>query len=81
MIDLIHKKVRYYYEHNNQTGKWNKEIHFLKPVQQTVIAEKLKEVLENTDEILFQKGTEARKFVLEQKNNVIQAQKILEMLQ
>ena len=21
VIDLIHKKVRYYYEHNNQTGK------------------------------------------------------------
>ena len=45
------------------------------------IAKKLQEVLENTDETLFRKGTEARKFVLEQKNNVIQARKILEMLQ
>ena len=45
------------------------------------IAKKLQEVLENTDETLFRKGTEARKFVLEQKNNVIQAKKILEMLQ
>jgi len=44
------------------------------------IARKLKEVLSNSDETLFQKGTEARAFVLEQKNNVIQAQKILEML-
>ena len=44
------------------------------------IAKMLTEVLSNSDEILFQKGVEARRFVLEQKNNVIQAQKILEML-
>lgn len=45
------------------------------------IADMLKTVLENTDEDLFQKGMEARRFVLEQKNNVIQARQILEMLQ
>ena len=44
------------------------------------ISEKLKEVLSNSDEELFWKGNEARTFVLEQKNNVIQARKILEML-
>ena len=44
------------------------------------ITEKLKEVMEHSDETLFHKGTEARCFVLEQKNNVIQARKILEML-
>ena len=44
------------------------------------IAGKLREVLANSDEELFQKGQEARRFVLEQKNNVIQARKILEML-
>ena len=44
------------------------------------IARKLQEVLENSDETLFRKGSEARTFVLEQKNNVIQARKILEML-
>ena len=44
------------------------------------IAEMLKKVLANSDEALFQKGMEARLFVLEQKNNVIQARKILEML-
>ena len=44
------------------------------------IAEMLKKVLENSDEALFRKGLEARRFVLEQKNNVIQARKILEML-
>ena len=44
------------------------------------IAEMLKEVLKYDNETLFQKGCEARRFVLEQKNNVIQAQKILEML-
>jgi len=44
------------------------------------IARMLQEVLSNSDEVLFRKGMEARAFVLEQKNNVIQAQKILEML-
>ena len=44
------------------------------------IAEKIREVLAASDEELFRKGAEARTFVLEQKNNVIQAQKILEML-
>ena len=44
------------------------------------IAVKLQDVLANSDETLFQKGEEARRFVLEQKNNVIQARKILEML-
>ena len=44
------------------------------------IARKLRHVMAVSDEDLFQKGTEARAFVLEQKNNVIQAQKILEML-
>nr|MBQ8243989.1 glycosyltransferase [Oscillospiraceae bacterium] len=44
------------------------------------IAAMLTRVLEESDETLFQKGCEARAFVLEQKNNVVQAQKILEML-
>ena len=45
------------------------------------ITRMLKEVLSNSDEELFRKGSEARAFVLEQKNNVIQARKILEMLE
>ena len=43
------------------------------------IAKMLQEVLAHSDEELFQKGSAARRFVLEQKNNVIQARKILEM--
>lgn len=45
------------------------------------IAAKLAEVLQQSDEALFQKGQEARAFVLDRKNNVIQAKKILEMLE
>ena len=44
------------------------------------IAEKLKQVLSESDENLFEKGREARTFVLETRNNVVQAQKILDML-
>lgn len=40
----------------------------------------LKKILAQPEEELFRKGTAARTFVLEQKNNVIQARKILEML-
>ena len=44
------------------------------------ISAMLTEVLSETDEALFRKGCEARRFVLEEKNNVIQAKKILDML-
>ena len=45
------------------------------------ITQKLSEVLARSEEELFQKGCEARSFVLDQKNNVIQAKKILNMLE
>lgn len=45
------------------------------------IADALERVLSLTDEELFAKGIAARKFVLEQRNNVVQAGKILTMLQ
>ena len=42
------------------------------------IAKTLQEVFENDDQTLFNKGQEARKFVLDTRNNVIQAAKIVE---
>ena len=44
------------------------------------IAKKLKQVLLQSDEALFEKGCAARAFVLNTRNNVVQAQKILDML-
>lgn len=44
------------------------------------IAKMLKGVLGHSDEELFQKGQAAREFVLESRNNVIQAKKILDMV-
>ncbi len=44
------------------------------------VAKALKEIWPASDEALFQKGQMAREFVLNEKNNVIQARKILEML-
>ena len=44
------------------------------------IAKKLEQVLSASEEDLFQKGMAARTFVLEQKNNVIQAAKLLDMV-
>lgn len=42
-------------------------------------AKALTSVLSNTDEALLQKGMEAREFILNEKNNVIQAKKLLDM--
>ncbi|MGM9604483.1 MAG: glycosyltransferase, partial [Faecousia sp.] len=44
------------------------------------IAEALSRVLSHSDAELFAKGCQARRFVLEQRNNVVQAAKVLEML-
>ena len=44
------------------------------------VAKALKQVLSQSDETLLEKGELARSFVLDQRNNVVQAAKILEML-
>ena len=44
------------------------------------IADKLTEVLSLSDEELFEKGKAAKEFILDTRNNVVQAAKILEML-
>lgn len=44
------------------------------------IAQKLTELFALSDEELFQKGLMARQFILEEKNNVVQGKKILNML-
>lgn len=45
------------------------------------IARKLQELFALPDEELFRKGCQAREFILNEKNNVIQARKILDMLE
>ena len=45
------------------------------------MAEALKRVLSEPEEALNQKGCQARRFVLEQRNNVEQAAKVLAMLE
>lgn len=44
------------------------------------VARALKQVMSHSDEELFRKGLCAREFVLKERNNVVQAAKILEML-
>lgn len=44
------------------------------------IAQALKEVFRNSEEELFKKGLAARNFVLTERNNAVQAKKILDML-
>ena len=44
------------------------------------IAAALRKVLAQSDEVLLQKGMEARSFVLDGRNNVVQAAKLLDML-
>lgn len=44
------------------------------------IAQQLRQVLSQEAETLFEKGLQAREFVLKEKNNVVQGEKILQML-
>ena len=45
------------------------------------VAKAMQSVFANTDEALFRKGAGAREFVLEERNNVVQAEKIIKMLE
>ena len=45
------------------------------------IAEKLTDILAQTDEALFEKGSAAKEFILTTRNNVVQAAKIIKMLE
>ena len=56
-------------------------VYLLEDESKEGIAKKLTEILAQSDEALFEKGMKARRFVLEEKNNVIQAKKILDMLE
>ena len=60
--------------------EYHPHVYLLEDESAEGIAGMLSEVLANSEEVLFRKGAEARRFVLEQKNNVIQARKILDML-
>lgn len=55
-------------------------VFFIREETEDGVAKALKEVFAYSDEALFRKGCDARRFVLEQRNNVIQAQKIITML-
>ena len=45
------------------------------------VADASREVLSRSDQELMQQGLQARRFVLETRNNVVQAEKILTMLE
>ena len=55
-------------------------LYFIQKETAEGIAAALREVLSHSDAELFEKGCRAREFVLEQRNNVVQAAKVLEML-
>ena len=61
-------------------GEYHPYVFLLEDESAEGIAGKLQQVLSDSEEELFRKGMDARTFVLEQKNNVIQAKKILQML-
>lgn len=56
-------------------------VHFIDEETPEGIAQALKTVLSQSDEALFAQGMNAREFVLESRNNVVQAGKILTMLE
>ena len=62
-------------------GEYYPYVSFIETEDPEGIAAALKEVLSASDESLFEKGTAARNFVLESRNNVVQARKLLDMLE
>lgn len=56
-------------------------LYFIRDETPQGIAQALRQTLSHSDEELFEKGCQARQFVLEQRNNVIQAAKVLAMLE
>lgn len=61
--------------------EYHKHLFFIEEESPEGIARALEATLNRSDEALFQKGMEGRRFVLEQRNNVVQAKKIMEMLE
>lgn len=56
-------------------------VDFIEEESAAGIAAALKKVLAQPDEVLFHRGQAARAFVLKERNNVVQAQKLLKMLE
>ena len=68
-------------ESDPQTGAVHACGHCCQTAALVGIAAALKTVLAHSDEELFRKGQAARAFVLEGRNNVVQAKRILTMLE
>lgn len=61
--------------------EYKEHLYFIEEESAAGIARALKDTLSHSDGELFSKGMAAREFVLEQRNNVVQAEKILKMLE
>lgn len=61
-------------------GEYHPYVYLIENESAQGIGEMLRRVLAQSDEALFEKGREARDFILQKKNNVLQAEKILAML-
>lgn len=62
-------------------GEYRQYVYLLKDETADGVAGALRQIMAQSDAELFQKGMEARAFVLEKKNNVVQAKRILGMLE
>lgn len=62
-------------------GEYYPHVYFIKEENAEGVASALKEILAESEEALLEKGELARNFVLDYKNNVVQAKKILTMLE
>ena len=60
--------------------EYHPHVYFIETETVDGIVDALRQTLSHSDEALFEKGCEARNFVLNSRNNVIQASKILKML-
>ena len=61
--------------------EYNDYVYLLEEETEEGVAEALRDILARPKEELHQKGLAAKKFVMEEKNNCVQAKKVLEMVE
>ncbi len=60
--------------------EYNEYVYLLDEETQDGVSKKLKEIFSQPKEVLFEKGKKAKEFILKEKNNVVQAKRLIDMV-
>jgi len=60
--------------------EYNEYVYLIDEETEDGVCEKLREILSQPKEVLFEKGIRAKEFILKEKSNVVQAEKLIKMI-